>query len=336
MWEPSQATLDMGLCVHCGGKGTAPGCAHTVRAQRYQATHLLEGRTTNSFQWEKGAAYDRQQIQMGLRKGNTVLVHFRRGTVLFQAVMLMHDADLKTGKVNPEQHKYWRYVAPTRTYFDWLPEDIAQTFCRSALAAFPSRAYGTIGNLEVTEGTRYSTMTFQNIYNIGDTKSGQELEVFLNMRPERLRLGCGLQCTEPMLPLGPNHRPKLYAAAVKLLRFVIGLDYVPVTNPVEQALRTAIRPLLLLPDEHVLATISAVVLALREGRTGLSISGVFGAGKTRSAAVLLAGLLVFEPDLKLMVVTKENVAGSCLRGTPCCPATPARNPAADGSPGWLL
>ena len=37
MWEPSQATLDMGLCVLCGGKGTAPGCAHSVRAQRYQA-----------------------------------------------------------------------------------------------------------------------------------------------------------------------------------------------------------------------------------------------------------------------------------------------------------
>ena len=52
----------------------------------------------------------------------------------------------------------------------------------------------------------------------------------------------------------------------------------------------------------------AVVLALREGRTGLPIGGVFGAGKTRSAAVLLAGLLVFDPDLRLMVVTKENVA----------------------------
>ena len=50
------------------------------------------------------------------------------------------------------------------------------------------------------------------------------------------------------------------------------------------------------------------MLALREGRTGLPISGMFGAGKTRSAAVLLAGLLIFNPDLKLMVVTKENVA----------------------------
>ncbi|MCV6603159.1 MAG: hypothetical protein OIF54_16630, partial [Cohaesibacter sp.] len=79
----------------------------------------------------------------------------------------------------------------------------------------------------------------------------------------------------------------------------------PGRNEAEDALRRAMVPLLSLPDEHVLATISAVVLALREG---LPIGGVFGAGKTRSAAVLLAGLLVFDPDLHLMVVTKENVA----------------------------
>lgn len=305
-----QTTFDFKVCHLFWSRA---GMAHFTIEWRdtpilLMATHLIEGKTTGSFQWEKGAAYDRQQIQMGLRKGNTVLVHFRRGTALFQAVMLTHDADLKTGKVHREQHKYWRYVAPTRTYFDWLPEEVAMTFCCPALATFPDRTYGTIENLEVQATARYQTMTFENVYYIGDAKSGQELEVFLKMRPERLRLGCGLQCTEPMSPLGPNHRPKLYAAAVKLLRFVVGLDYVPVQNDVEQALRTAVRPLLQLPDEHVLATISAVVLALREGRTGLSISGVFGAGKTRSAAVLLAGLLVFEPDLKLMVVTKENVA----------------------------
>ena len=40
--------------------------------------------------------------------------------------------------------------------------------------------------------------------------------------------------------------------------------------------------------------------------------GVFGAGKTRSAAVLLAGLLVYDPSLKLMVVTKENVAAHAI------------------------
>ena len=71
-------------------------------------------------------------------------------------------------------------------------------------------------------------------------------------------------------------------------------------------------PLLELPDEHVLATLSVVVLALKEGRTGLPIGGVFGAGKTRSAAVLLAGLVVFDPSLKLMVA-KEICCSTCNR-----------------------
>ena len=39
-------------------------------------------------------------------------------------------------------------------------------------------------------------------------------------------------------------------------------------------------------DEHVLSTIGALVLALLEGRTDLPIRGVFGTGKTRSAAIL--------------------------------------------------
>ena len=55
---------------------------------------------------------------------------------------------------------------------------------------------------------------FQNIFYIGDTKSAQELEVFLSMLLERLRLGCGIQCVEPMHPLGPKQRPKLFVAAV--------------------------------------------------------------------------------------------------------------------------
>ena len=49
MWEPSQATLDMGLCV-LRARGTAPGCAHTLGAQgtkrseisvRREALHLF-------------------------------------------------------------------------------------------------------------------------------------------------------------------------------------------------------------------------------------------------------------------------------------------------------
>ena len=128
------------------------------------------------------------------------------------------------------------------------------------------------------------------------------------MPRERLRLCCGLQCTDRLHPNGPRQRQKLYTAALKLLWFAVGIDSVQCENAAQVALHAAIRPLLRLEDGHVLATLSAIVLALCEGRTGLAISGVFGAGKTRSAA----GLLVFDPSLKLMVLTKENIAAHAV------------------------
>eukprot|EP00434_Breviolum_minutum_P040591 symbB.v1.2.036070.t1/scaffold5007.1/size31858/2 len=128
------------------------------------------------------------------------------------------------------------------------------------------------------------------------------------MSRERLRL----QCTDSLHPNGPRQRQKLCTAALKLLWFAIGIETVQCENEAQRALHSALLPLLRLEDGHVLATLSAIVLALCEGRTGLAISGVFGAGKTRSAAALLAGLLVFDPSLQLMVLTKENIAAHAV------------------------
>ena len=92
----------------------------------------------------------------------------------------------------------------------------------------------------------------------------------------------------------------------------MGSDSCCTNNAAEEALMSAMYPLLCNPDEHVLSTIGSLVLALIEGRTDLPISGVFGAGKTRSAAILVVGLLVFEPNLNLMIFTKENVAAQAF------------------------
>ena len=62
------------------------------------------------------------------------------------------------------------------------------------------------------------------------------------------------------------------------------------------------------PWLSLLAVLTALVQSILEGRTDCPISGVFGAGKTRSAAAMIAGLLVMDPSLKVMVVTKENAA----------------------------
>ena len=58
--------------------------------------------------------------------------------------------------------------------------------------------------------------------------------------------------------------------------------------------------------------VSSLVLAILTGRTDLCVSGVFGAGKTRAAAALIAGLMIVEPDLNLMVMTKENTAAKAF------------------------
>ena len=183
-------------------------------------------------------------------------------------------------------------MSPQRTYFAWLPETLARTYCSNALDAFGQIPYGEVGYLEPGTTDVYRTIFLQNIYHIGDTKSAQELDVFLRMPKERLRLGCGIQCTDALHPLGPRHRTKLHIAALRLLQFAIGIESAQIENEEQSALKDALLPLLQLADGHVLATLSAVVLALCEGRAGIAISGVFGAGKTRSAAVLLAGLLV--------------------------------------------
>ena len=166
---------------------------------------------------------------------------------------------------------------------------------------------GKIQHYQTYPNKKWS-ITLHQPYFIGDSRSANELEVLINMPIERLRVGCGLQCTLPHLPLGPSSRLLLFSAAVKLLKFALNSGSIETANPAEETLWHALYPLLCNPDEHVLATLAALVLALVEGRTDLPLSGVFGAGKTRSAAILVVGLLVFEPNLKLMILTKENVA----------------------------
>ena len=51
-----------------------------------------------------------------------------------------------------------------------------------------------------------------------------------------------------------------------------------------------------------------LVQSILEGRTDCPITGVFGAGKTRAAAAMIAGLMVMDPTSKVMVVAKENAA----------------------------
>ena len=151
------------------------------------------------------------------------------------------------------QHKFWRYVSPLRTYFAWLPETLARTYCREALDMQSWIPYGEVHHLQGEAYDVHHSLVFQNLSDIGDTKSAQELEVFLRMPRERLRLCCGIQCTDSMHPQGPRQRQKLFIAALKLLRFAVEIETVCCENE-EQRAQTALLPLLRLDDGHVLAS----------------------------------------------------------------------------------
>ena len=63
----------------------------------------------------------------------------------------------------------------------------------------------------------------------------------------------------------------------------------------EGQLRRALIPFVHNRDGHFLATLSALLLSLLEGKTDCPISGVFGAGKIRAAAAIIAGLITVDP-----------------------------------------
>ena len=125
-------------------------------------------------------------------------------------------------------------------------------------------------------------------------------------------IGCGLRVEEKFTPIFPGERGPLFAASVKLLQFALRASNASASakelTEDEEAFLQAIRPLVANPDCHFLAVLTALVQSILEGRTDCPISGVFGAGKTRAAAAMIAGLLVMDPTLKVMVVTKENAA----------------------------
>ena len=185
----------------------------------------------------------------------------------------------------------------------------------SALYRETDRAYVAFDqpHMQLAGKAFESSVGVDDLLYLGDTRSADDLAVFTQMAPERLCLGCGLRVAgRRTLPLTTGERPKLYAAARKLLTFVLRDVSAQTNSDEESALKRALAPLIANEDFHFVATVTALVQSLLEGRTDCPISGVFGAGKTRAAAAMIAGLLVMDPTLKIMIVTKETVAAQAF------------------------
>ena len=271
----------------------------------------------NQFQGQAAHRLHQQHIQLGLRKGMTVLVYYRvqsgpHVNEVFQAVLIAQESVANRGKRT--ENKLWKRVVPSETEFAWLPPNIAWAFCSDALRRRRDCRYLAFNEAHMgLQGRAFQANIFiVDMVFLGDTRSAEELAVFTNMAPERLCLGCGLRVEENFTPIFPGERGSLFAASVKLLQFALRASSASASanglTEEEGALFQAIRPLVTNPDCHFLAVLTVLVQSILEGRTDCPISGVFGAGKTRAAAAMIAGLLVMDPTLKVMVVIKENAA----------------------------
>ena len=88
-------------------------------------------------------------------------------------------------------------MSPIHTYFAWLPERL------TAVLLWSSAPISLMVRCTICRGVMMmNSLVFQNICHIGDTQSAQELEVFLYMSRERLRLCFGLQCLTGYIPMG--------------------------------------------------------------------------------------------------------------------------------------
>ena len=265
---------------------------------------------TDDFQFQAVHRVNKQHLQLGLRKGMAVLVYYRvqwgpHAEEVFQAVLIAHESATNRGK---------KCVVLSETEFAWLPPEIAWAFCSDALCRRRDCQYLAFNEAHMgLQGRSFQANIFLvDMGFLGDTRSAEELAVFTNMAPERLCLGCGLRVKEMFSPILSGERGNLFAASVKLLQFALRASSASATDKElteeEAALLQAIRPLVANPDCHFLAALTVLVQSVLEGRTDCPISGVFGAGKTRAAAAMIAGLVVMDPTLKIMVVTKENAA----------------------------
>ena len=277
--------------------------------------HRVDPVSFRSFHDDRSLA--KHNIQMGLPEGHSVLLHFSNNGRAYQAVLVsMSSAPSKSKK---GEHAMWKHVLPVSTDFAWLLEDVADAFC--SLAQDLTRPYGSFHEVQLDY---QAPLRIEGLYYLGETRSVDEFNIFSQMPAERLCLGCGVQSEERFGLMPPQDRGKLFDATLRLMQLVLTDRPQNLTEDEEQ-IRQALHPLVHNRDGHFLATLSALLLSLLEGKTDCPISGVFGAGKTRAAAAIISGLITVDPSLKIMILTKENVASQAF----------AEHIIALSSPSWI-
>ena len=241
-------------------------------------------------------------------------------------LLLVHEKVLQGGTSKTPEQRAFRRISPKYLDLCAVSLPIAKSFCGSLLQRYLAKMayFDPLQDWpKPIEQNMIIPILLEDLVFLGDTRSRYELLVFAQANPARLPLAMGL--AQPDIParrMANDRKVQLTDALVRILvRFLT-----PVTVETELVhdsyYREYLLPLAAHGDGHVLVVTIAMLLAILTGRSDLCIAGVFGAGKTRSLAVLLIVLSCELPDFTAIVYTKENVAAKALADQLCDLAPP--------------
>ena len=151
------------------------------------------------------------------------------------------------------------------------------------------------------------TFFLHTMWMFGCTKPTREVTAVAQTPPCRYHLGLGIYNVQTAVEgMDGNKRSHFLHLCGQLLRLVL----IPchVEGEPHPWTRTTALSFAAELDGHVLGTLCAVTMALLTNRLDLCIQGLFGAGKSKSMAILILALIEIDTtdSLKILFICKEN------------------------------
>ena len=151
------------------------------------------------------------------------------------------------------------------------------------------------------------TFFLHTMWMFGCTKPTREVTAVAQTPPCRYHLGLGIYNVQTAVEgMDGNKRSHFLHLCGQLLRLVL----IPchVEGEPHPWTRTTALSFAAELDGHVLGTLCAVTMALLTNRLDLCIQGLFGAGKSKSMAILILALIEIDAtdSLKILFICKEN------------------------------
>ena len=232
-----------------------------------------------------------------------------RGLIVRVAICIKKNEKKKNrNKEESTGEKKLRFMTPISMTLVQLPQSVVLTFFPDLLRV-SSVFYGVECQLADDRLEARGVWDVAGLQLISRTMNAHEIVSAISVRPERLPSGLGILAVPlPIEQRSEIARLQLVDTVVQTLeRLIVPIGRLTVQEHQEWFADVAY-PLVNTRDGHILGVATAMAMAGLTGRMDLCVAGLFGAGKSRAAAVMLVGMLIACPSAKVLVVCKENAA----------------------------